>query len=369
MIHSVLHFQLSALSAHLRPSPPFDCPTPFQNPGYFWGNYDLMEIANPMYDAVFKHLMDDGRIARLLLSRLTGLDIVSLIPLSQELVSETVENPLRTGHPLRVYRLDYSARVKDRHGAEYIIIVEIQREKVHRQDMRFRKYLGKQYLNRDFQTSVQTASGASYDSGIPILTIYFLGEPLKGFEEVPILLVGLTPIDYRTRIRLDETNSFLKSLFHEGIIINTRALRPSGGDELEALISIFNPLYQTNNPQIMSANEALYPKEGKDILERLHTVIQNKDVREKMQVEDDFRAEMQLYTEARAQELAQALQQKEEALHKQEEAERQKEEALHKQEEAERQKESAIQLLLEMGLPKDEIARKLGLSEGDMARY
>ena len=89
----------------------------------------------------------------------------------------------------------------------------------------------------------------------------------------------------------------------------------------------------------MSANEALYPKEWTDILERLHTVIQNKDVREKMQVEDDFRAEMQLYTEARAQELVQALQQKEEALHKQEEAERQKEEALHKQEEAERQKE------------------------------
>ena len=135
------------------------------------------------------------------------------------------------------------------------------------------------------------------------------------------------------------------------------------------MISIFNPLYKTNNPQIISANEALYPKEGTDILERLHTVIQNKDVREKMQVEDDFRAEMQLYTEARAQELAQALQQKEEALHKQEEAERQKEEERRQKEEAERQKESAIQLLLEMGLPKDEIARKLGLSEGDMARY
>ena len=112
----------------------------------------------------------------------------------------------------------------------------------------------------------------------------------------------------------------------------------------------------------MSANEALYPKEGKDILERLHTVIQNKDVREKMQVEDDFRAEMQLYTEARAQELAQALQQKEEALHKQEEAERQKEEALRKQ-------DSAIRLLLEVGLSKEEIALKLGLSEGDMEGY
>ncbi|MFM8363248.1 MAG: hypothetical protein ACKOA4_11175, partial [Haliscomenobacter sp.] len=68
MIHSILHFQLSALSAHLHLFAPLDCLRPFQNTGYFWGNYTLMEIANPMYDAVFKHLMEDGRIARLLLS-------------------------------------------------------------------------------------------------------------------------------------------------------------------------------------------------------------------------------------------------------------------------------------------------------------
>ncbi len=36
-----------------------------------------------------------------------------------------------------------SARTKDRRGTEHIVIVEIQRAKVHRQDMRFRKYLGK----------------------------------------------------------------------------------------------------------------------------------------------------------------------------------------------------------------------------------
>ncbi len=36
-----------------------------------------------------------------------------------------------------------SARTKDRRGTEHIVIVEIQRAKVHRQDMRYRKYLGK----------------------------------------------------------------------------------------------------------------------------------------------------------------------------------------------------------------------------------
>ena len=36
-----------------------------------------------------------------------------------------------------------AARIKDRRGAEHIVIVEIQREKVHHQDIPFRKYLGK----------------------------------------------------------------------------------------------------------------------------------------------------------------------------------------------------------------------------------
>ena len=43
------------------------------------------------------------------------------------------------------------ARTKGKCSAEYIIM-EIQREKVHRQDMRFRKYLGKMltYQSRVF---------------------------------------------------------------------------------------------------------------------------------------------------------------------------------------------------------------------------
>ena len=38
------------------------------------------------YDAVFKHLMEDKKIAKLFLSALTGLDIRSLQPLPQELI-------------------------------------------------------------------------------------------------------------------------------------------------------------------------------------------------------------------------------------------------------------------------------------------
>jgi len=314
-----------------------------------------MEIANPMYDAVFKHLMDDRKSARLLLSALIGFDIVSLIPLPQELAVDAEGRPFRLGHPLSVYRLDYAARIKDQHGAEHVVIVEIQREKVHHQDMRFRKYLGKQYLNSDFYTFVQSASGASRTSGIPILPIYFLGEPPEGFEEVPILLIDRVPVDWYTRTPLNGTNSFLKSLFHQGIIVNTCTLRQSGDSELETLLSIFNPRNQTENPHIMRINETLFPPKYRGILQRLHAIIQDKKVRDTMQVEDEFLAEMQFYADVHAQQLAQAERQKERA-------ERQKEEALRNQ-------DNAIRLLLEVGLPKADIARKLGLSEEDMERY
>ena len=43
-----------------------------------------MRIANPMYDAAFKYLMDDDASARLLLGAVLGEEIESLQPLPQE---------------------------------------------------------------------------------------------------------------------------------------------------------------------------------------------------------------------------------------------------------------------------------------------
>ena len=337
-----------------------------------------MKIANPMYDAVFKHLMEDKKIAKLFLSALTGLAIRSLRALPQELMVDIGDNPQRPGQPMQAYRLDYAARVRDKDGSERVAILEIQRQKAYRQDMRFRKYLGKQYMDGDF---TMPARGRRYPVGIPVLPIYFLGEPPEGFEDVPILLVDLVARDRRTMAPLKGTNSFIDALFHKGILINTRALHPSG-DELETLLSIFNPFYQTENPHIMSVNEALFPKTYHGLLKRLHAVIQNKEVRDKMSAEDDFLAEMQAIADLHTRELASARRKQEraerkqiEALRKQEQAEQQKEQALRKQEQAERQKEQAeqqkaeaIRLLLQLGIPKSEIAQKLSLSEEDMER-
>ncbi|HHS95168.1 MAG TPA: hypothetical protein ENJ45_01155, partial [Phaeodactylibacter sp.] len=68
-----------------------------------------MKIANPIYDVVFKYLMEDSKVAKIFLSSLTSMEIVSLEFLPQEL-SDTNEGTDRT-IPISIYRLDFAAKI------------------------------------------------------------------------------------------------------------------------------------------------------------------------------------------------------------------------------------------------------------------
>ncbi len=49
-----------------------------------------VDVANPIYDVVFKYLMQNDRVARLLIGRITGLAVQS----SQELGCPRILHPL-----------------------------------------------------------------------------------------------------------------------------------------------------------------------------------------------------------------------------------------------------------------------------------
>ncbi len=117
------------------------------------------------------------------------------------------------------------------------------------------------------------------------------------------------------------------------------------------LLSIFDQANRQENHHIMNVKEMDFPEKFRPIIQRLQAAIQEKEIQDIMTVEDDFLSELNEYENR----IAEATKQKEEAQRKQEEAQR-------KQEEERKQKEEAIKLLLSLGLPKEEIARKLGLS-------
>ena len=321
-----------------------------------------LQIANPIYDAVFKYLMEDPQSAVLLLSALTDLDISVLEPLPQEMTVSGDGDGQAGGQAsafgLSVYRLDYAARVRNREGQEErVIIMEVQKARSMTEDIRFRKYLGKQYMDGRFYRWMQTERGSHYKSGIPIVSIYLLGSGDARLGDVPIVVVKPQLYDQTTGEIVTGRSPFVEALFHEGIIVNVPALRDRRRNEKEQLLSIFDQTYAQPNKKIMLVHESQIPEKFRPILRRLQAALSQHEVGNMMNVEDDFLAEMQAYEE-REMMSAYALEMERRA----------REEERRAREAAQREKEVAIRLLLQAGISQQEIAQKLGLSAEQINR-
>jgi len=305
-----------------------------------------MQIANPLYDVVFKYMMEDSKVAKTFLSMLIEMDIIELNFMPQELaLTKKEEDDL--GLMLSVYRLDFSAKIKTKEGHEQLIIIEVQKAKHHSESIRFRKYLGKQYLNKDLFFEEEDGN-RTFKIGVPIYSIYFLGEGIKEVLDIPILNIKNIYLDRYSHDEIDIHNKFLKSLYHEGIIVNIPALNKKYRDELELLLSIFDQSNRMSNHHILNIEMEDIPDRIKPIFRRLQTATQVKEVMDKMELEDDFYDEISEYESriAKAKELKEAAEKEKEAAEKEKEA-------------AIRQKMKAINIMYKNGLPIEYIAEGL----------
>jgi len=313
-----------------------------------------MLIANPIYDVVFKYLMEDSKVAKIFLSAVTGLEIVHLEFLPQELVvdkSRTEQDKFLTALNLSVYRLDFSARVREANGSEKLIIIELQKSKFAHETMRFRRYLGKQYMNDSLFQWIKESSGREYRVGIPILPIYILGEKLPGFEDSSVISVNNCIRDEITQEVFEVRNHFIDTLFHRGVIINVPALGQKRRNELEKLLSIFDQNNRLENHHILNVKETDFPEQYRPIIRRLQTANQTQEVRSIMDIEDDLLAHFNEYEHR----ISEGVKQKEEER-------RQKEEAQRQADKERRQKEDAIRMLLRYGISAEEIAERLNIA-------
>ncbi|MCS7073809.1 MAG: hypothetical protein NZ108_05015, partial [Bacteroidia bacterium] len=116
-----------------------------------------MLIANPIYDSVFKYLMQDLDSAKLLIASILEMEIIELEIQPQEYHSEF--------RMFSIYRVDFKAKIKTSDGSSMVVLVELQKIKFHSDNFRFRRYIGEQYASK---------SNMEGNQGIPIIVIYLL---------------------------------------------------------------------------------------------------------------------------------------------------------------------------------------------------
>jgi len=263
-----------------------------------------MNIANPIYDAVFKYLMEDKESARILISTIIEKEIISLELSPKEKVYRIEAGDEKP--PMAVYRLDFAARIKTETGFQTILI-EIQKAKYAADIMRFRRYLGSQYRDKN--------------NSYPVLTICFLGYELEK-TKVPIIKVAGNYYDNTTGRKINVKEEFIETLTHDSYVIQIPYLKDEVQTETERLLSVFNQKTATDSDSghLLTINELDYPEKYRCIIWRLMRAACEEEVRDNMELEDDYLEE--LYDLARvvhrineaAEEREKALGEKEKAL-------------------------------------------------------
>ena len=100
-----------------------------------------MQIANPIYDVVFKYLMQDNKVAKLILSTIINEEIETLDFRPQE-TAITIDRESSVDFTLEylsVIRMDFSAKIKNSDGSYKLVIIELKKAKLPADIMRFRK--------------------------------------------------------------------------------------------------------------------------------------------------------------------------------------------------------------------------------------
>ncbi len=243
-----------------------------------------MKVANPIYDVVFKYLLDDKKIAKLIISKIIGEDVVSLDFRPTELKKKLSANNLT------IFRIDFAATIKQPDGSKKLVLIEIQKAKFHTDIMRFRKYLGSHYQDKN---NVYQDEKTKKTVALPIISLYFLGHKLD-HTDAPVVKVNRQYIDLADKSELTIKEEFIESLTHDSYIIQIPQLKQRRRNNLEILLSIFDQsLKLSGNDHFLNLNEDDYPLEFRIIIRRLLQAAAEADVCETMELEDEILDELE----------------------------------------------------------------------------
>ncbi len=241
----------------------------------------MTKIANPIYDVVFKYLMSDNKIAKLMLSTIIGKEVINL-------TFRDTEKRTDLDKSIKYHRLDFSAEILDDNNNKQIVIIELQKIRLPADIVRFRRYLGEQYMSKENTYLGTNEKGDPEIKAIPIISIYFLGYELYKID-APVLKINRETIDIATNEKIEEKTEFTECLTHDSFIIQIPYLKEKRRSELEKLLSIFDQTNkETNDTHVLNINEENFPEKYREIIRRLVKANSEPEIRRKMDLEDDL---------------------------------------------------------------------------------
>ncbi|MBN2746637.1 MAG: hypothetical protein JXR34_07900 [Bacteroidales bacterium] len=259
-----------------------------------------MIIANPIYDTVFKRMMENERVAKFFIGTLLEQTIETVEVKPQEF---TYTDELAG---LAVFRLDFIATIKTENGEFKKILIEIQKAKNQIDLMRFRKYLGEQYKKEDPINSEHNA--------LPITTIYILGFKLPEIETACIK-VERNYKDLINKKIIDKKSDFVEKLTHDSFIVQVDRITDRYQTSLDKLLSVFEQNNFVDDKKI--TKQFQHPTDTEDVrllTDILHHTGTNPEERKQIEIEQEAWRTVNAMFEVKEKELLKKLEEKDKII-------------------------------------------------------
>ena len=241
----------------------------------------MIYVANPIYDSVFKYLMEDERVAKTVLSALLKKDVVSVELRPHEYANETNDK-------ISMFRIDFGARIRTGENETELILIELQKTWVETETLRFRQYLGAQYSDKN---NIDKQKGDHKGFAYPMVTIYIMGHRV-GDIDVPVLYVSHKAYDYDGHeVKKGMPDPFVESLVHDSIIVQIPLLHGVINNCLDKVLSVLDQTKRAkDDPHLLCLDESVYADNNdmNYIVHRLTAAASNPMMRQNMNVEDEY---------------------------------------------------------------------------------
>ncbi len=250
-----------------------------------------MIIANPIYDVVFKRLMENEKVAKFFIGTLLDQTIEAVEVKSQEFtfvqdldltdpaVQAFVEEKIRERLAIHILRLDFIATIKTESGDYKKVLIEIQKARNLTDLMRFRNYLAEQYKKEDTIDREKVV--------LPITTIYVLGFNLPDIQS-PCIKVNRIYEDLVEKTIIDKKSEFIEKLTHDCYVVQVHRIRSRYQTRLDKLLSLFEQTHFLDETNIIKNYPYLVDlEEVKLMADILHYAGTEPEERKKIEIEQE----------------------------------------------------------------------------------
>lgn len=239
------------------------------------------------------------------------------------------------------------------------MLIELQKAKQLLDVMRFRSYLGNNYMKED---EVMDENGEMVTMPLPIVTIYFLGFKLANVP-TPVLKVNRVYKDVITGEVLRVKEQFIELLSHDSYTIQIPRLQAKMRTRLEKILLIFSQDYKTEDNHKLDFQGDLNDPLLQKMVDKLNRAIASEELRQQMDVEDEiervFNREMRKMETEKNKQIEERDKIIEEERKAKEDAQQLAEEERKAKEEERKAKEEAQQLAEQERKAKEEVQRQM----------